>query len=210
MWLVTAGPTREHLDEVRYLSNASSGRMGYAIARAAAGRGHRVVLVSGPVALAEPEGVLLRQVSSACEMLQAARVEIEGGRFEALIGAAAVCDFRPAQRLPGKPSKEQGARRLALVGNPDVVAELAGRAGFALGFALEDLGDLEAAEARARAKLERKGLDAMVLNGVEAIDAEQHRAWWLPRGGATELLGSLPKAALAGELVRRIEAALER
>lgn len=212
MWLVTAGPTREYLDDVRFLTNASSGRMGYAIARAAAARGHEVVLVSGPVSLAPPPAVEVLPVETAAEMLDAARLVLELRRPSVMVGAAAVCDFRPSARIRGKPPKEQGRFALELVENPDVIESLAalGIARSSIGFALEDLGQddagLAAAEERARAKLARKHLDAIVLNGTETLAAERCRAWWIPDGGDAIPFGDLAKDELARHLIGAIEA----
>lgn len=188
--------------------------MGYAIAAAAAARGHAVLVVSGPVALPAPAGVLVLDVSSAREMLDSAKRELTARAHSVVIGVAAVADFRPKQPRAGKPPKERGAHALELVENPDVLAELAalGRATLHIGFALESFGagELEAAEARARAKLERKGLDAIVLNEAAAMEATSSRLYWLGRDGASELLGDGDKEQLAERVVARIERELER
>ena len=128
--LVTAGPTREAIDPVRYLSNESSGRMGFAIARAAVARGFAVTLVAGPVALETPKGVQRVDVESARDMLKAVRAAFEDP--EALFMAAAVADWRPARKLAGKwRKKDEGGQRatLELVKNPDVLATVAKRKG---------------------------------------------------------------------------------
>ena len=120
--LVTAGPTREYLDDVRFLANGSTGRMGFAIASAAAAAGHRVTLVLGPVEASPPAGVDVVHVVAALEMQ--AEAERHFDACDILIAAAAVADYRPAQRLAGKPPKG-GSLHLELVPNPDIVAGLA-------------------------------------------------------------------------------------
>ncbi|MGI5868177.1 MAG: phosphopantothenoylcysteine decarboxylase [Kiritimatiellia bacterium] len=160
--LVTAGPTREHLDPVRFLSNRSSGRMGYALAEAARDRGHDVILVSGPVALPPPDGVEIVKVVSARDMLAAV-----SGRLpwcDTLIMCAAVADWRPASCSDEKLKKRTMETTLALVPNPDILAEIAPRKGDRLfiGFAAETHDLL----AQAQDKLARKGLDLIVANDV--------------------------------------------
>lgn len=165
--LITAGPTREPLDPVRYLSNRSSGKMGYALARSALRRGARVVLVSGPTSLAAPRGAELVAVETAAEMAEAVR----GGAPQAgiVIAAAAVADYTAAEVGSQKEAKTKGALALNLVGTTDIVAECvprdAGR--FVAGFAAET----HDVEERARAKMVRKRLDMIVANDVSAADA---------------------------------------
>ncbi|MGM0594987.1 MAG: bifunctional phosphopantothenoylcysteine decarboxylase/phosphopantothenate--cysteine ligase CoaBC [Pseudomonadota bacterium] len=157
---LTAGPTREALDPVRYLSNHSSGKMGFAIAAAAAAMGARVRLVSGPVALPTPAGVERVDVQSAEQMLQAV-LEDAG---EIFIGCAAVADYRPVAVAAGKIKKRAETLELALQRNPDILARVAALepAPFTVGFAAET----EALEQHARAKLEAKGLDMIAANWV--------------------------------------------
>ena len=208
--LVTAGPTREHVDPVRFLSNESSGRMGFAVAEAAARRGHRVTLVAGPVALATPRGVERIDVVSARDMLAAARRAFR--EADALVMAAAVADFRPTRRLAGKWRVKDGGRasaRLELVQNPDILATLgrekargrAARPRIVVGFALETTRGAE----RARAKLERKRADWMVLNDESALNAERSSATVFGRDGSVLLLRSKPKRAIAETLVDLVE-----
>ncbi|GIW71935.1 MAG: hypothetical protein KatS3mg102_1477 [Planctomycetota bacterium] len=174
--VVTAGPTREWLDAVRFLSNPSSGRMGQAIASAAVRRGHQVALVRGPVALPPPAGLVeLREVETTEEML-AACLQL-WPRADALVMAAAPADFRPETRLAGKLKKDAlgEAISLRLVRTPDILTALARarRPGQLLvGFALE----AEQGEAHARAKLERKGLDLIVLNAPSNFAIEHGAA----------------------------------
>jgi phosphopantothenoylcysteine decarboxylase / phosphopantothenate---cysteine ligase len=184
--LVTAGPTREYLDPVRFLSNRSSGKMGFAIARAARRRGARVVVVSGPTALPEPRGIELVRVETAAEM--AASAARAAGDATIVIAAAAVADYRPAERRADKEAKLAGASSLALEATPDVVASLPRRPELiVVGFAAETQ-DLVS---RARAKLERKRLDLIVANDVSAEDAgfdvDTNRVTLIGGDGATEL-----------------------
>lgn len=168
--IVTAGPTREYIDPVRYLSNESSGTMGFAIARAARARGHRVTLVAGPVHQPTPEGVERVDVVSALEMLAALQERFPGA--DAVFMAAAVGDFRPKERLGGKwKKKEEGGAgaTLELVENPDLLATIARAKGdrLVVAFALETADG----EARAARKLVRKNADFIVLNGASALNA---------------------------------------
>ena len=199
--LVTAGPTREHVDRVRYLTNESSGRMGFEIAAAAARAGHRVTLVAGPVELPTPSGVLRIDVVSAREMLEATRRAFRGA--DALFMCAAVADWRPARKRPGKWRKEDESEEIAkieLVRNPDILARLARRKGrrLVVGFALES-GD---GAARARAKLRRKGADYIVLNDLTALGAERSSVTILGCDGSVRHLRRRAKRAVAEVLVR--------
>ena len=121
--LISAGPTREHLDPVRFLSNPSSGRMGYALAEAAAARGARVMLISGPTALEDPAGVEIERVTSAEEMLAACRRQF--AECDVFVAVAAVADFRPVRRHREKRRKESIGLTLELEPTPDIVATLA-------------------------------------------------------------------------------------
>lgn len=162
--LITAGPTREALDPVRYLSNRSSGRMGYALAAAAARRGARVRLISGPTALPVPAGVERLEVTTAAEMAAAALAEFEACTLA--ICAAAVADYRPVAPQPQKIQKTAERLQLELVRNPDILAELGRRKTRQrlVGFAAET--DSAAARERARDKRAAKHADLMVLNDV--------------------------------------------
>jgi phosphopantothenoylcysteine decarboxylase/phosphopantothenate--cysteine ligase len=164
--LVTAGPTREPLDPVRYLSNRSSGKMGYALAAAAAGRGARVLLVSGPVALAAPHGVEVVRVETARAMREA----VLAAEADAVFMAAAVADYVP-EPAPVKLKKAEGALTLTLPRGPDILAELGDRKGsgtgpLLVGFAAET----EDLLARAAEKLAAKNLDFVVANDVSRPD----------------------------------------
>jgi phosphopantothenoylcysteine decarboxylase/phosphopantothenate--cysteine ligase len=208
--LVTAGPTREEIDPVRYISNRSSGKMGYAIARSARARGAEVTLVSGPVSICPPSGVALVNVTSAEEM-QKAVVGI-AGKFDVIVKAAAVADYRPATRENQKIKKQDGEQQISLVKNSDILAELGKvkQGGQTLvGFAAETENLLE----NASAKLEAKNLDMIVANDVSAegagFDVETNIVRFIYRDGRQEELPLLPKETVANELLDRI-AALRR
>lgn len=195
-FLITAGPTREYLDPVRYVSNASSGRMGYALAAAAARKGHSVTLVSGPVEIDPPKGTDTVLVTSADEMFKAVR-----GRFakaDIVIGAAAVADYRPAGLQRHKIKKKSRALTLRLVPTPDIIA-WAGKhkdKKAVAGFALESKGLL----ANARKKMKEKELDLVVANTPKAIGSSRSSAWILREGRAAALRG-LGKDTLAGRII---------
>ena len=198
--LITAGPTREALDPVRYLTNHSSGKMGYAVAAAAAEAGARVALVSGPTALPAPPGVERIDVTSAGEMH--AEVMVRAAGCDIFIAAAAVADYRPARVAERKIKKGDAPAALDLVRTPDIVAEVAALDGgpFTVGFAAET----ESVQAHARDKLERKGLDMIAANRVGLPDrgfaSERNALSVLWRDGHREL-ALAPKAALARSLV---------
>ncbi|MDD9858426.1 MAG: bifunctional phosphopantothenoylcysteine decarboxylase/phosphopantothenate--cysteine ligase CoaBC [Gammaproteobacteria bacterium] len=165
--LITAGPTWEALDPVRGLTNRSSGKMGYALARAARDFGARVTLVSGPVTLDAPNGVRRVDVGSAEEMLEAVMAEAPAADW--FIGVAAVADYRPARVAAHKIAKKDARMRIELVRNPDILAAVAAmkRGPFTLGFAAET----ENVIAHARQKLTSKGVDVMAANQVGSGDA---------------------------------------
>lgn len=203
--LVTAGPTREEIDPVRYLTNHSSGKMGYAIARAARNRGARVILVSGPVDLPAPEKVELVPVVTAREM-HAAVME-RCCDVDVIIKAAAVADFRPKERAGGKVKKgDRQQWSLDLERNPDILADLGARRGKALlvGFAAETADLL----ANARKKLDEKGVDLIVANDVTeagaGFGANTNIVRFLDRNGGFEELPCLPKEEVADRLLDRV------
>ena len=205
--LITAGPTREHLDDVRFLSNASTGRMGYAIAGAAHAAGHRVILVSGPSPLAPPQGVETHGVVSALEM--AAAVDRHLGAADVVFGVAAVADTRPAVRHAGKPAKSEGPCTLTLIPNPDIIAAAAARPGrrAVVGFALEaSEGGLDDALQRGRDKLRRKQLDAIAVNLPAALGADESEVVLLFADGREE---RLPRQSKHKTAVRLVEVGLE-
>ncbi|MDA1001229.1 MAG: bifunctional phosphopantothenoylcysteine decarboxylase/phosphopantothenate--cysteine ligase CoaBC [bacterium] len=197
--LVTAGPTRERWDAVRFLSNRSTGKMGYAVAAAAAARGARVTLVSGPAALPDPEGVETVRVES-CEEMRAAVLKAWPG-VQAAVMAAAVADYRPADPRNGKQKKGEGGLTLELERTPDILAELGEdkRGRILIGFAAET-GELRE---NARAKLKRKKLNLIVANAVagadDAMGADESRAILIGPEGEEEL----PRMA-KGELAHRL------
>ena len=160
--LVTAGPTREPIDPVRYITNRSSGKMGYAIASAAAAQGARVILVSGPVVLREPAGVDVEHVKTAEEMYDATHERI--GSVDIFIAAAAVSDYRPTATSGQKIKKQQETMTIELVRSKDILASVAGldAAPFTVGFAAET----ENVREYALGKLENKRLDMIVANRV--------------------------------------------
>ncbi|MGE0609894.1 MAG: phosphopantothenoylcysteine decarboxylase [Pirellulales bacterium] len=165
--LITSGPTRQYLDPVRYLTNASSGRMGTALAEAALELGHDVTIVSGPVEVAYPSGVRVVPVVSTEEMLAAAQ-----GLFpdcDGLIGVAAPCDYRPVRVSTEKITKTGQPLVLHLIETPDIVATLGATKArqWVVGFALET----DDHRLRALAKLEKKCCDLVVLNRPEAMNA---------------------------------------
>lgn len=202
--VVTAGPTREYVDPVRYLSNVSSGRMGFRIAAAAAARGHRVTLIAGPVQLQTPEGVERVDVESARDMLAA--VERAFARADAIFMAAAVADWRPKRRLAGKWRKKDAGTETAVLGlvkNPDVLATVARDKGerLVVGFALETGDGLR----RARAKMLKKNADYVVLNDETALNADRSTATILARGGSAQRLVRRPKTEIAERLIDLLE-----
>ena len=206
-YLVTAGPTREPIDPVRFLSNRSSGRMGYAVARAAARRGHTVQLVSGPVTLPAPEGAERIDVESAEAMCGAVLERI--GRCQVLVMAAAVADWRPARvRLRKWKKAGRSAATLDLVRTPDILHAVAARPGarYVVGFAAETE-DLEVSAAR---KLRDKDLDLIVANDVSQPDAgfgvDTNRVLLLHRDGRREAWPLLTKDEVAERLITVIDA----
>jgi phosphopantothenoylcysteine decarboxylase/phosphopantothenate--cysteine ligase len=191
--VISAGPTREHLDDIRFLSNASTGRMGYELARAARRRGAEVVLVLGPTSLPTLAGIETVPIVSTDDLLRAMRRAVEGA--DLVIFAAAPADWKPTRRRRGKPKREGGDVTLALQSTPDVAATLGAHKGdrVHVGFALEVSGGA----ARARRKLARKNLDAIVLNGPANLGAGGGAATWIPAVGAAVPLANANKAALA-------------
>lgn len=166
--MITAGPTREYLDDVRYISNASSGRMGYALAEAVLAAGHEVVLITGPVLIAPPAGCQIVEVETTEDLLRECRAH--WNKCHGVIATAAVCDYRPRERFPGKLAKTGVSLELELVETADVLADLGKHKGnrWIVGFALESE---EFAHVNALRKLKEKNCDAIVLNRPTAIGA---------------------------------------
>lgn len=198
--VVTAGPTREHVDPVRFLSNESSGQMGFAIAEAAAKAGHKVTLIAGPVHLDTPKGVKRVDVVSARDMHAALKEAF--AKADALFMAAAVADFRPKRKLRGKWKKKEDGKDdavLELVKNPDLLASVARRKGdrCVIGFALETSHGLR----RAQEKLIRKNADYIVLNDASALNAKTNSVIVIDAGGEALRVTNKSKRDVAKALV---------
>jgi phosphopantothenoylcysteine decarboxylase/phosphopantothenate--cysteine ligase len=205
-FLITAGPTREFLDPIRYISNRSSGKMGYAIAEAALAASSNVTLVSGPTCLVAPKGVEFVAVTTAQEMAEA--VWSRFGLIDICIMAAAVCDFRPKTVAGSKIKKGSFGGTLELEPTPDILAELGRRrkSQVLVGFAAET-DDLEK---HAWEKLTDKGMDFIVANDASAFDAETNRVSILSADGVAERLAELPKIEVAKVIVERAARLLRR
>lgn len=200
--LITAGPTRERIDPVRFISNRSSGKMGFAVAQAAREAGAEVILVSGPVSLPTPAGVRRIDVESATDMLTAVLQVVE--QADIFISTAAVADYRPANAAEQKIKKTSERLDLCMERTPDVLATVAARPGrpFVVGFAAET----ESVEQNARGKLLKKNLDMIAANEVghdKAFDCEDNQLIVLWRTGRREL-GRASKLVLARQLVAMI------
>ena len=204
--LVTAGPTREAIDPVRFLSNRSSGKMGYAIAAEALGRGHEVALVSGPVSIAAPTGVDLSLVESAAEMFDAVQAQIGG--CDVVVMAAAVADYTPARKETQKIKKGEGEMQLPLVRTRDILGSARGEFGFEgllVGFAAET----QNLRANAVEKMRRKGCDLLVGNDVSRSDigfgSEQNEVTIFSKDGSEHPVGRRSKAEVAAAIFDLIE-----
>ena len=201
--LVTAGPTREPIDPVRYISNRSSGKMGYGLATAALRRGAEVVLVSGPTVLTPPPGAVFVPVQTAEEMREAVLHHLE--RATIVIKAAAVADYRAKQTATAK-IKGKRDLTLELTPNADILAEVAARrtSAFIVGFAAET----HDVAANAREKLERKGIDLLVANDVSqqgiGFDAEDNEVLLLDRWGGARPLPRMPKSDVADAILSHV------
>jgi len=198
--LITSGPTRQYLDPVRYLTNASSGRMGAALAAAVLEAGHRAVVVSGPVDIEYPEAAEVIRVVSTEEMLEACLALFPN--CQGLIGAAAPCDYRPVKMSDQKIAKTGQPLLLQLVETPDVVAMCASikESQWMVAFALET----EEPRMRALQKLERKSCDLIVLNGPGVIHSRHTELEVIDRTGQTLARIAGPKEEAARELFRLI------
>jgi phosphopantothenoylcysteine decarboxylase/phosphopantothenate--cysteine ligase len=199
--LVTAGPTREFLDDVRFLSNPSSGKMGFACAAAAARAGHDVTLVTGPVALPDPKGVRTVRVVSADDMYRAVMKAYP--KTDAAIATAAVGDYRPAERFEGKLKKAEGPLTIELVRTEDILLEMGKKKGkrLLIGFALE----VQDAVAEALKKYEKKNLDYIVLNTPSSFGAERMDCQVYRKGKVVQRFDGAYKAAVANWIVSRLE-----
>jgi phosphopantothenoylcysteine decarboxylase/phosphopantothenate--cysteine ligase len=208
--VVTAGPTWEPIDAVRFVGNRSTGRMGFAVAREAFGRGADVTLVVGPGTVEPPDGPRVVRVATAEEMRLAVLEAAEDA--DGVVMAAAVADFRPREAVPGKLKKEEGPPRLELVSTPDILAELGQMKGdrVLVGFAAET----EDVETAGRAKLVAKGLDLLVANEVgregTGFGSESNHAAILSRTGDDEPLRKWTKAELAAAVCDGLTKLLSR
>ena len=223
-FVVTAGPTREHLDPVRFLSNPSTGKMGFAVARAAARRGHDVTLVAGPVSLKTPKGVRRVNVTSARDMLAAAEEALDGratvvrhsrknsrSPLTVFVATAAVADWRPAECAARKLKKGQMSGTLKLVRNPDILKTLSlrdrrgPRTAIFVGFAAETNDVLS----EARRKCREKGLEMIVANDVTqkgtGFGTDTNRVTLVRKDGSVERLPLMSKAAVATRIVKECE-----
>ena len=203
-FLITAGPTREPLDPVRYLSNRSSGKMGYAIAAAALEEKHEVILVSGPVALAAPSGAELVRVTTGDEMFAAAAARFV--HCDVFVMCAAVCDYKPVHYAPEKMKKEGTRFSLELEPTRDILANLTSRPHdcFVVGFAAET----EALETNAQRKLAEKNCDLLVANDVSradvGMDSDDNELLIFFRNGERTNLPREKKTKLARALLKII------
>jgi phosphopantothenoylcysteine decarboxylase / phosphopantothenate---cysteine ligase len=200
--LITSGPTREYLDPIRFLTNASSGRMGAALARAALRRGASVTVVSGPSETPLPAKASVVSVTTAREMLRAALKHSRGARV--VVAAAAGSVWRAAAPSRRKIKRSSSALRLTLKPNPDIIKTVARRrrpGQILIGFALETHDTLE----HAAAKMKAKGLDMIVANGPRALGAEKSSATLLLRGGWKRALSPRSKDALASAIFDAVE-----
>src|SRR6266481_6427208 len=203
--LITAGPTQEPLDPVRYVSNRSSGKMGYALAESAAARGARVMLISGPVNLPEPAGVSVVRVQTAREMRDAVMDRLDDATI--VIKAAAVADYHVAQVPKQKLKKTAVRMALELEPTPDILAELGQRKGdrILIGFAAET----ENLVAEARRKLESKNCDMVVANLVNqegtGFDADENEVVLVLRTGETVTVSRAPKREIAGRIFDQVQ-----
>ncbi|HEY7994174.1 MAG TPA: bifunctional phosphopantothenoylcysteine decarboxylase/phosphopantothenate--cysteine ligase CoaBC [Candidatus Eremiobacteraceae bacterium] len=209
--VVTAGPTREFADPARFLSNPSTGKMGYAIASEARARGARVTVISGPTQLRAPAGVDVVHVTTAREMHAAVLEHIGGATL--FVGAAAVADFRPAVVAAGKVKKDSAELALELTRNPDIIADVAAHRPsgcFIVGFAAETDG----IEKAGREKLERKGLDCIVVNRIGGLvggfAADDNEVVILWGGGGREAISRAPKPTIARAVLDRVAALRDR
>lgn len=199
-FLITAGPTREFIDPVRFISNRSSGKMGYALADAALAVSPNVVLVSGPTTLTPPTGVKFVSVTTAQEMADAVFARFE--QSDVVIMAAAVCDFRPKASAKSKIKKQSFGGELELVPTIDILTEISKRkrAQLLVGFAAET-DDLEW---NAIEKLKRKRLDLIVANEASAFEAETNHVTLFDAAGQKERLPEMLKRDVAAAILERV------
>lgn len=204
-FLITAGPTREPIDPVRYITNRSSGKMGYALAAAAKAAGHTVTLVSGPTNLPQPAGVNFVPVETAKQMFDAVAGVIKA--HDVAIFSAAVADYTPAEVSAEKLKKSDDQIALSLLKTPDILGSARvefGFDGFLVGFAAETQNLI----AEAQKKLQRKACDLVVANDVSkpgtGFDSDENEVTLCLPGGRCHPLPRKPKTELAGEIVKFI------
>jgi len=202
--LITAGPTREYVDDVRFLSNASSGRMGYSIAASAIERGHEVVLVTGPVALPVPAGAEAHHIETTGQ-LRSSCLELFP-ECDGVIATAAVCDYRPRERVDGKMTKTGQPIVLELVETSDVLAELGSQKDhrWVVGFALES----QDPRNNAMRKLRMKHCDCIVLNDTSAISSLENQVEILSADAETIAEFAGAKSKIATQLIEFIESSI--
>jgi phosphopantothenoylcysteine decarboxylase/phosphopantothenate--cysteine ligase len=204
-FVITAGPTREPIDPVRYLSNRSSGKMGYAIAGAAIEAGHDVVLISGPVNLDPPRGVQLISISTADEMYDAVHRHVL--ECDVLVMCAAVADYKPAKASASKIKKSEKHWSLDLVPTRDILGSLSkrGRPILVVGFAAET----NYVEENAKEKLRAKNCDIIVANDVSdpncGMESDENEVTIFFKSGAPKKISRAPKKNIARELVNIFE-----
>ncbi len=205
--VVTAGGTQEPVDPVRYVSNRSSGKMGYALAEAARDRGAKVTLITAPVSLLEPEGVEVVKINTAQEMLQA--VEKATRQADALVMAAAVADYRPAKVAKDKIKKEESGLTLRLECTPDILGSIKGNL-IKVGFAAESGNLVE----NARQKRKQKGLDFIVANDITTKDSgfgtDTNRVTIIDRQGKVDSLPLMPKREVADKVLDKVAKLLRK
>lgn len=204
--LITAGPTREYVDDVRFLSNASSGRMGYSIASSALERGHEVVLVTGPVDLPVPRGAEVHPIETTSELRSTCLKLFPN--CDGVIAAAAVCDYRPRERVDGKITKTGQPIVLELVETSDVLAELGSQKDhrWVMGFALES----QDPRNNAMRKLRMKHCDCIVLNDTSAISSLENHVEILSPDAKTIAEFHGPKSDIADQLIEFIETSITK
>ncbi|HRU06839.1 MAG TPA: phosphopantothenoylcysteine decarboxylase [Candidatus Brocadiia bacterium] len=197
-FLITTGPTREPIDAIRYISNPSTGRMGFAVAQAALEAGHSAIVIAGPCSATPPPGAELVPVVTTDDMLRAVLERLD--EADVLVAAAAPCDFRPAEPTDLKIKKTPDGLTLRLEPTPDILLEAAALKGrrVHIGFALE----VQDALASALGKLSRKKLDAIVLNSPAAFGADQSDVVIIHAGGAEEPMSGASKLDIARRLVQ--------
>jgi phosphopantothenoylcysteine decarboxylase/phosphopantothenate--cysteine ligase len=200
-FVVTAGPTREAIDPVRFISNRSSGKMGYAIAEAALAKNHDVTLISGPAAIAPPAGAKLKSITASDELFSAVRGALR--ECDVFVMCAAVSDYKPAKASERKMKKRKGGFALKLVPTRDILASLPERRRYlVIGFAAET----HSLTTNARKKLRAKNCDAIVANDVSGseigMESDENEVTIFFRDGEIRKISRAPKKIIARELVK--------